>query len=204
MQGDIIFSKDLNRRYFRNKKNGFFIECGAEFGTERSVCKWYEDTLGWTGINMEPHPELFARLAKNRPNSINLNYALASTAGKDTLFSPYRLDRPDKVEISGWATVDSGRKKDLAEHGGVEFDIEKITYQQLLKDNNIQKIDLFILDVEGFELDIVGSFRETDVFADVMAIETNKTDKHQLLNILKKFGYRLDFSDRINSYFVRR
>ena len=64
----------LHERYFQNKQNGFFIECGAADGFNLSNCKFFEESMGWRGINIEASPVKYAKLIKNRPNSfLNLN-----------------------------------------------------------------------------------------------------------------------------------
>ena len=59
----------LNANYFKNKTNGTFIELGALDGVLYSNTKFFEDTLGWSGILIAPHPYKFQELTKNRPNN---------------------------------------------------------------------------------------------------------------------------------------
>ena len=63
----------LNENYFKNKKNGTYIELGALDGVLFSNTKFFEDTLNWTGILIEPHPIKFNLLEKNRPNNYLFN-----------------------------------------------------------------------------------------------------------------------------------
>ena len=64
----------LHEKYFYNKPNGFFIECGAADGFNLSSCKFFEEFMGWKGVNVEASPAKYAKLIQNRPNSfLNLN-----------------------------------------------------------------------------------------------------------------------------------
>ena len=63
----------LNANYFKNKTNGTFIELGALDGVLYSNTKFFEDTLGWSGILIEPHPYKFQELTKNRPKNFLFN-----------------------------------------------------------------------------------------------------------------------------------
>src|ERR1700722_17301469 len=72
----------IHKTFFNDVKNGFFVECGAFDGTIDSTCKFFEETMGWTGMNIEPVPYLFDKLIINRPNSINEKVALSSTNKK--------------------------------------------------------------------------------------------------------------------------
>ena len=61
--------KFLNDTFFKNKKNGVYIELGALNGVLISNTKFFEDKLNWKGILIEPHPEEFERLKCNRPHN---------------------------------------------------------------------------------------------------------------------------------------
>ena len=62
----------LNENIFKNKKNGVYIELGALDGVLYSNTKFFEDSLNWKGILIEPHPEKFKLLQQNRPNNFLL------------------------------------------------------------------------------------------------------------------------------------
>ena len=51
---------------FKGKRDGFFVEVGAADGVGSSNCFMLEKKLGWKGICIEPNPEFFARLVRNR------------------------------------------------------------------------------------------------------------------------------------------
>ena len=54
-------------KLFKNKKNGFFIEAGAYDGEIYSNTLKFEMDLNWTGLLVEPNPDVFeALLTKNR------------------------------------------------------------------------------------------------------------------------------------------
>ena len=52
----------LYERYFKDfKGEGICLECGAADGEEISSTKYIEETLGWKTINIEPHPDSYAK-----------------------------------------------------------------------------------------------------------------------------------------------
>ena len=59
--------------FFKNKKNGTYIELGALDGILYSNTKFFEDFLSWKGILIEPHPYKFQSLKINRPNNFLFN-----------------------------------------------------------------------------------------------------------------------------------
>jgi len=196
---DIEFSKRLNLRYFNSKRNGFFIEAGASGGNTHSICKWFEDELGWCGVNIEPLPRFFKNLVKNRPKCININCAISDKPGKAILAEPFR---PNGEVINGWATIDE-RIKEKFGRRVQKFEVEVRTYADIVKEYDIKQIDLFVLDVEGHELKVVSNFYNSPILPKILAVETNKVNKEDIFTLLNPLGYKLDWCDKYDSYFVR-
>lgn len=67
------------KRYFPDINiQGVFVECGANDGIYGSNCKFFEETMHWTGYNIEPTPSTFKMLQVNRQNSTNICMALSN------------------------------------------------------------------------------------------------------------------------------
>ena len=56
----------MKNQFFPEEKNGVFVEIGAHNGITFSNTYFFEKELGWTGICVEPIPEVFAQLKQNR------------------------------------------------------------------------------------------------------------------------------------------
>ena len=72
---------DLDKKLLKyiNYKDGFYIDCGANDGINQSTTWFYEKTLNWRGILIEPIPQVFEMLKKNRSkDNIFVNAALVS------------------------------------------------------------------------------------------------------------------------------
>ena len=124
--------KFLHQKYFMNKENGFFIECGAADGFNLSSCKFFEETMGWKGVNMEASPDKYAQLIKNRPDSyLNINKGLLHEKGKFI----FRDDQvTDPTRFPGWGNGSfQHTEKHFMElyHMGIQLkdsEIETMTY----------------------------------------------------------------------------
>jgi hypothetical protein len=70
--------KEIFEQYYksRHKKNGIFVELGALDGITYSNTKFFEDTLKWRGILIEPVVENYEKLIKNRPGCFHYNCAV--------------------------------------------------------------------------------------------------------------------------------
>ena len=71
----------LNANIFKNKRNGTYIELGALDGVLYSNTKFFEESLNWSGILIEPHPDKFISLKQNRPNNFLFNKLVSCYTG---------------------------------------------------------------------------------------------------------------------------
>src|SRR5436190_9613001 len=74
------FEDVMLTRLFGDRADGFYVDVGAGGPKRSSVTKWFYDQ-GWSGINIEPHRELFQALVAARPRDINLDCGIGDSAG---------------------------------------------------------------------------------------------------------------------------
>ena len=74
--------KFLEENIFKGYKNGFFVDVGAHDGVSINNTLYFEKYNNWSGINIEPIKNVYDMLVINRPNSINLNYAICNNDGE--------------------------------------------------------------------------------------------------------------------------
>ena len=68
-------------RYFtQNPRSGTFIDFGAHDGITFSNTCFFERVLGWSGILVEPNPNVFSKLQKNR-DTISINVGVGPKEG---------------------------------------------------------------------------------------------------------------------------
>ena len=58
--------KYTNEIFFKGMENGFFVDIGAHDGIELSNSYFFEKTKNWKGICIEPLPDIYKLLKKNR------------------------------------------------------------------------------------------------------------------------------------------
>ena len=87
---------DIDRKLkpYLNFKNGFFIEAGANDGITYSNTLYFEKYYNWSGILIEPIPELVKRCRVNRPKCIVEQYALVSSDFKGLVLEVFRMVPP--------------------------------------------------------------------------------------------------------------
>jgi FkbM family methyltransferase len=156
--GEDVF---LNENIFKNYKNGIYIELGALDGVLYSNTKFFEDTLGWHGILIEPHPEKFKLLLENRPNNFLFNNLVS--CNKEPLEFRYFLDH--HAAVSGVENTltnmhfdtyfENEQYKCLDQN---KIKITPVSLTEIIKSTNLTHIDLLSLDVEGHELEVLKSW----------------------------------------------
>jgi len=144
-------------------------------------------------ISIEPSPLNFKILEKN----LKLQ--------KIENFQTYNIAIGDKNEVieflvskkSNWSKI-----KELNENPGENDEVIKVplkTLDSFCKENNIMKIDLIRMDVEGYETNIISGAEETlKKFKPMLMIEVHKMYLGQkrtkeFLEKLNKFGYEIKY-----------
>lgn len=194
----------LYENYFTDVRNGFFIEAGACDGVSLSCCKMFEDELGWTGINIEPSKNYFNKLVKSRPKSINLNIGIGD---KDGI-----LQFNDVLAKTGFGGAGNGSFEFCDEHVkelesyGVSFyhyDSQIKSYKSIISELNIEKVDLFCIDVEGFEFKVIDGMRGCSILPSVLCIEYSYLRLKNVVDYVENIGYKFDMISFNNAYFHR-
>ena len=152
--GQFNLDEWLYNGYFRNYKNGFFVECGAYDGILDSTCKFFEESLNWTGMNIEAVPYIFDKLVENRPHSTNIKCALSDT-NSSKVFT--QAIHPKFGRFFGNGSLSHSREHrqqlDRKKCSFEKFEVECKKFADILIP--ARKIDLFVLDVEGHELEAI-------------------------------------------------
>lgn len=199
----------LNDTIFKNKKNGTYIELGALDGVLYSNTKFFEDTLNWTGILIEPHPDKFALLKQNRPNNFLFNNlvsyhkeplqyryfvdCLAAVSGVENTLTQYHFD----------TFFDSNNEwnKSLEQKRII---ITPVSLTDIVRLTKIKHIDLLSLDVEGHEYEVLLSW-DFSIPIDIILIETLgvNPEKEQLCrDILINNNYKFICKFKDNEIFA--
>jgi len=71
----------LDQNVFKGRRNGIFVDAGAGDGISNSNTLFFEMERAWDGLLIEPIPEIFARMAENRPLPQKLGEALWKSSG---------------------------------------------------------------------------------------------------------------------------
>jgi FkbM family methyltransferase len=157
--GDDTYSRpaahDLESRLQRYLPGpGFFVEAGAYDGYVESNTYYFERFCGWTGLLVEPIPDLYRIARKQRSRSRVVNCALVS---------PEQAGRPVRMRYAGTMSIVEGARGSqhadtayldsalLFRHDGYEVQAPGRTLSDVLDEVGAPEVDLLSLDLEGYE-----------------------------------------------------
>ena len=158
-------------------QKGFFIEVGANDGYTQSNTYYFERFRGWTGILIEGIPELYEQCVLERTKSKIFNCALVSSDFPDSHVTMKYANLMSIVEgaLKSKKADEEHIKKGLqvaAINKTYEIQVPARTLTSILDECNVQEIDFFSLDVEGYELNILKGLDFNKYRPKYMLIET--------------------------------
>ena len=140
--------EQLVREFFAGKASGFFVEVGANHPTDGSQT-WHLEQAGWTGVLVEPQPDLAAILVAARKAKV---FAMACS-------SPENAGRSLPLHVDGArSALDRDRMAPGANAAHV-ITVPTRTLDNILGDaGSPTPIDLLSVDVEGHEIEVLRGF----------------------------------------------
>lgn len=190
--------KDLDfflKPSFRNA--GFYVELGANDGITQSNSKRLELFFGWKGILIEPEPNNYLSLTRNRSkrNSFYNVAAVSFDYHKPTM--ELKFSNLMTTPLEGRSTIKDREKH--AEEGEKFLRSNEATYRFSTKAKTLNSIfietsapenmDFLSLDVEGGEFEVLNGINHEKFRFHHMLIETQQFK--ELVDYLEPLGYSL-------------
>jgi FkbM family methyltransferase len=184
------FEVPLVREFFRDTPNGFFVEVGAN-DPKKDSQSFHLEEAGWTGILVEPLPELASELRRVRKANV---FEVACS-------SPDRAGQTMTLHVAGpFSSFDphlavTGMRADRT------VDVKVDTLDHVLAQGGANKIDLMSVDVEGHELEVLSGFDFQRWQPRLILLEdhVSNLDKHRFM---QRAGYRLMRRTGLNGWYV--
>lgn len=182
----------LVEEFFGNRRDGFFIEVGANHPTFGSQT-WHLEKLGWKGLLVEPLPKYCEMLRKERKGKV-VQYACSSPENHDKVL---RMT----VASGGHSTLNDAP---IARGSKAEQTIEVRcrTLDSILEENGVRPgFDFISVDIEGHEMEMFKGFSLAKWAPKLVLLEDHVTD-HRKHNHMTANGYQLIMRTGLNSWYV--
>jgi FkbM family methyltransferase len=183
----------LVREFFGGARSGYFVEVGANRPRQESQT-WHLEQLGWTGVLIEPQPNLADDLRHVRAARV---FAVACS-------SPRNAGKRLRLHVAGaLSSLDRERMAPGVEPERV-IEVPVRTLDDILTEARAPVgFDLLSVDVEGHELEVLGGFDFARWRPRLVLLEDHvgSLARHRFL---KNAGYRLIRRFENNGWYVPR
>ncbi|KAL4427674.1 hypothetical protein ABPG75_001763 [Micractinium tetrahymenae] len=182
----------LYNNLFFNRRNGFYVEMGAMGGMEISNSWWLYKAANWTGLLIEANPGLYGDLARDRSDSICVH---AAVCGDFRTVHWYSAGNTGGI----WELMADGFKKmhhkDMDDAKAVSLpEFPCVPMQWIFDRFGIAYVDLWSLDVEGAELEVLRTvdFSRMDIKVLIVELDGHSKEKDQgVKDLLAGAGYQI-------------
>lgn len=181
----------LVEEFFGNKRNGYYVEVGANHPKSGSQT-WHLEELGWEGLLIEPLPKYCELLRKER-KGIVVQYACSSIENQNKVL---RL-----LVAGGHSTLNADP---IARGTQTEQTVEVRckTLDSILEENNAKVgFDFISIDIEGHEMEMFKGFSLAKWRPRLVLLEDHVTN-HRKHDHMKANGYHLILRTGLNSWYV--
>lgn len=184
------------------QSGGVFVEAGAYDGYWQSNTYWLERFRGWTGVLVEPVPELARRARRERPCSQVFQCALVSAgSGLEALSMVYAGTM--SMVRGAWGSPEAERVRAregaaLVQSEPRELLVPARTLSAVLTEAGITAIDFLSLDVEGYEAAVLRGLDFTHhaprlLLIEMLDVERNRPEIEEVLG--DRYRYEACISD---------
>ena len=187
----------LIRDYFQDRRDGVFVDVGANHYKVASKTYYLESKLGWSGIAIEPQSEFAEEYTRYRPRTRFLPFFVSDASNQTARL--YLRRRKDQVASSNEAFVKS--------MGGASEvrDVPTMTLDDILDSEKIQRIDFLSMDIELHEPEALRGFHIDRFKPSLVCVEGLLPVRQQILEYFASHGYvvvgKYMWADLENLYF---
>ena len=170
------------RDYFQDKRNGVFLDVGANHYQDRNNTYFLETGLGWSGIAVDALEEFAADYKLHRPRT-----RYVAMFASDVADSKVQFFVPDNNLIA------SGSKEFTSRYGasGQPREVPTTTLTSVLDQAGISNIDYLSMDIELAEPKALAGFDIDRYKPNLVCIEAHPEVRQQILEYFARHEYVL-------------
>jgi FkbM family methyltransferase len=195
----------LLENFFRGKRGGVFVDIGAYDGETYSNTAFFERSMGWTGLCVEPLPSAFGKLTATR-RAVAENICVGDFEGEAEFIEADDCGGPNEKMFSGLVAHCDRRHLQRIEAMTRTRNFRPVhvtRLSSLLTKHCLFDIDYCSIDVEGAELAILSDFDPERFRISLFTIENNWDDE-RITRLMAHKGYDVFAKLEQDYVFVRR
>lgn len=176
----------------------YFIQIGAYDGISNDLIYSFVKELDWHGCLVEPIHENYNHLIQNYLHkNEKLSFFNVALGNKDGVAEMYTIQKNIDNALPEWCyQLSSFNYQTITSHSKYEPKIESsihtqlvnvISFDTLLKKLNYPKVDILIIDAEGYDYEILKSINWSNIHPDIIIFEYVHITRSELNSIFEKF-----------------
>ena len=173
----------LIRDFFGDKRDGVFVDIGANHFRAASKTYYLESKLGWRGIAVEPQKQFAADYEKFRPKTKFLPFFVSDTSNETAKL--YVTNETSLVASADKAFVERFGKADEVR------EVPTITLTDLFTAEKLDHVDFLSIDIELHEPYALRGFDIKRFKPSLVCIEGLSPVRQQILDYFARNGYAL-------------
>ena len=166
-------------------RDGTFVELGGYNGITYSNTKGIEDTFGFKGVLIEAS-EAFIAMNLNRPNTQNFRAAISTEPVVTFCGAGPCSGTLENMEIN---TLHD----DILWKPNDQYTVPGRPISDILQESKLEYIDLFFIDVEGSELDVINTMDWSIpiylICIEMHGMKSRQKEQEEIRKILKQQGF---------------
>jgi FkbM family methyltransferase len=171
------------RDFFQDKRDGFFVDVGANHYQHYNNTYYLDVTLGWSGIAIEPQTQFGAAYATHRPRTRFRPFFVSDVS--DAQAKLYVVKNNPLVTSADRSFTERYGKGDKIE----EMTAPTITLNDLLASEKVQAIDFLNMDIELWEPKALAGFDVERFRPALVCVEGHEEVRQQILDYFAQHRY---------------
>jgi FkbM family methyltransferase len=171
----------ITRDFFGDKKDGFFVDVGANHYKITSNTYYLETALHWSGIAIEPLTEFQADYVKFRPRTRFFPFFVSDASNQRAKM--YVLEKNTQISSGAKTFTEQQGKK------AQELEVPTITLTDLLDSEKVQTIDYMSIDIELWEPKALAGFDIDRFRPKLVCVEAHPEVRQQILDYFARHHY---------------
>jgi FkbM family methyltransferase len=183
------------RDFFNGKRNGVFVDVGANDYRKYNNTYYLENVLGWSGLAIDALHEFASGYAAHRPRTQFFSFFVSD-----------KSDERARFWVEDGDHLLSSAERDVAGAASTVRDVPTITLNDLLGRAGVQKVDFLSMDIELAEVKALAGFDIRRYRPALVCIEAHLPVRQAILDYFARNAYvvvgRYLRADTRNLYFA--
>jgi FkbM family methyltransferase len=169
------------RDFFRDKRNGVFLDVGANHYRKLSNTYYLETQLDWSGVAVEPLRQFEADYVRYRPRTRFMPFFVSDVSNENA-----------RLYVLPGSTLVASGDRSLSERAGTaarEVVVPTITLDDLLDGLKLTHVDFVSIDIELYEPKALAGFSINRFEPSLVCVEAHPQVRQQILDYFAAHRY---------------